>query len=157
EVPLEEVKDKSKAPPAPAAPMPDAAAAPKPEDKKQSGKKDVLPATPPPPPGAGIPPAPAQGAAQPPDTKVPPPPPGANAGLPPKPEQDKAEQNKDGQAKPAQPQAQIVNEVPSDPFHKKYRNPFWELELWLLRKDGGNYGIKGKITNIGKRKQSLGI
>jgi hypothetical protein len=73
----------------------------------------------------------------------------------------KQEGEKDSQAQqpaqPAKPAATIVAETPSDPFHKKFRNPFWELDLTLLRSDKGIYSIKGTIKNIGKRKQPLGV
>ncbi len=45
----------------------------------------------------------------------------------------------------------------SDPNHKVFRNPFWELDLTLTRNDKGKFALRGTIKNIGHRRQNLGI
>ena len=44
---------------------------------------------------------------------------------------------------------------PEDRYHKVFRNPFWELELTLAQNAKGEYVLRGKITNIGKRREPL--
>jgi hypothetical protein len=55
-------------------------------------------------------------------------------------------------AKPTPPPA-----PQSDPFHKVFRNPNWQVDLTLARNAKNKWVLRGKITNISKRKQSLGI
>jgi hypothetical protein len=43
----------------------------------------------------------------------------------------------------------------TDPNHKIFRNPNWELDLTLTDSGGGKFTLHGKLTNIAKRKQSL--
>jgi hypothetical protein len=43
----------------------------------------------------------------------------------------------------------------SDPNHKIFRNPFWEFDLTLAELSPRKYVLRGKITNISKRKRSL--
>jgi hypothetical protein len=43
----------------------------------------------------------------------------------------------------------------TDPNHKIFRNPYWEFDLTLAGPDRGKYRLRGKITNISKRKQPL--
>jgi hypothetical protein len=45
----------------------------------------------------------------------------------------------------------------SDPNHKIFRNPYWEFDLTLVGPDKGKYSLRGKLTNIGKRKQPLDV
>jgi hypothetical protein len=60
-----------------------------------------------------------------------------------------AKEAKPAPAKPAAP--------PSDPNHKIFRNPYWELDLTLARSNRGKYSVRGTIQNIGKKKEPLGI
>src|SRR5260370_12717736 len=43
----------------------------------------------------------------------------------------------------------------TDPNHKIFRNPNWELDLTLTDSGGRKFTLDGKLTNIAKRKQSL--
>jgi hypothetical protein len=43
----------------------------------------------------------------------------------------------------------------TDPNHKIYRNPYWEFDLTLAEQTRGKYVLRGKITNISKRKRAL--
>jgi hypothetical protein len=65
-----------------------------------------------------------------------------------KPETAAAQQDKKA-AKPAPAAAK------TDPNHKIFRNSYWEFDLTLAGPDRGKYVLRGKITNIGKRKQPL--
>lgn len=69
---------------------------------------------------------------------------------------DKEEKKKEAPPPPTKPKA-----PPSDPNHKIFRNPDWELDLKLTSTigQGGNrqYTIGGTIKNISNRKQALGI
>jgi hypothetical protein len=53
-------------------------------------------------------------------------------------------------AKPAPPQAPMT-----DGNHKVFRNAYWEFDLALVGPESGKYFLRGKLTNIGKRKQPL--
>jgi hypothetical protein len=71
--------------------------------------------------------------------------------------QDQAAANSDAQAEAAASALPAAPEKPSDPFHKKYRNPFWEVELTMSRSDNAVYSVKGKIKNISKQKRPVGF
>src|SRR5207249_1669193 len=45
----------------------------------------------------------------------------------------------------------------TDSLHKLFRNPYWELDLTLAGSETGKYVLRGKLTNISKRKQDLDV
>lgn len=54
---------------------------------------------------------------------------------------------------------QVAGKGPGDqgpPFEQMFKNPYWQIELNLYPKDDQQYYVKGKITNIGKKRQALG-
>ena len=60
-------------------------------------------------------------------------------------------------AKSAKPVPKPPPAPASDPNHKVFRNYFWEMELTLSRGPKQTYLLGGKLTNIGKRRQPLGV
>jgi hypothetical protein len=59
---------------------------------------------------------------------------------------------------PVAPVAQTAKSapaIPGDSKHKIFRNQYWELDL-SLSGEGGKYVLGGKLTNISKRRQTLG-
>jgi hypothetical protein len=61
--------------------------------------------------------------------------------------------------KEAKPTAPPAKPKPvTDPYHRKYRNPYWEFDLKLTRNDRGGRGaylLSGTIKNIGKGRQAV--
>jgi hypothetical protein len=45
----------------------------------------------------------------------------------------------------------------TDPNHRVFRNPFWELDLTLARPKGKSYVLRGTVKNVSPRRQPLGI
>jgi hypothetical protein len=43
----------------------------------------------------------------------------------------------------------------ADSNHKIFRNAYWEFDLTLVGPESGKYFLRGKLTNIGRRKQPL--
>jgi hypothetical protein len=66
-------------------------------------------------------------------------------------ENAKAKTEKPKTDKSAKPQA-----AAGDPNHKVFRSPIWEMELTLSRNDKQKYVLRGTLTNISKRRQTLG-
>jgi hypothetical protein len=71
-----------------------------------------------------------------------------------------AKDTKDGKAAPPEApkspaQAPTAVLVTSDPNHKRFRNPYWELDLTLSTNSSGKRLLKGTVTNISKRRQPL--
>src|SRR5207248_2814888 len=73
---------------------------------------------------------------------------------------------KDTKSAKAEPAALEKDQTPAkpippatkgDPNHKIFRNPYWEFDLTLAGTDRGKYVLRGKLTNLTKRKQALDI
>jgi hypothetical protein len=82
--------------------------------------------------------------------------PEAEAGKDKKEAKAEGDQAKPGAAPPAADQVKpAAPTAPSDPNHKRFRNPYWELDLTLAKDDKNKHVLRGTIKNISKRRQPL--